>query len=186
MSDRTDATTEGDAERLSYPIGRLVRPARLTADERARAIDVVERTPADLRAAVADLDEGRLGTPYRPGGWTVRQLVHHVADSHMNAYVRFKLALTEDAPVIKPYDEAAWADLADTRRVPVATSLALLDALHERWTALLRAMAPADFERPLTHPEGGRMNVDQLLATYAWHGPHHVAHVTRLRERNGW
>ena len=171
---------------LRYPIGRLQRPDRFDATERFRAIDAVERTPADLRRALDGLDETQLDTPYRPGGWSVRQVAHHVPDSHMQAYTRLKLALTEHEPTIKPYDEAAWAHMADMQVVPVSTSLALLDALHERWIAVLRAMAPADFARTLVHPENGRMNLDQLLATYAWHGAHHVAHVTRLRERNGW
>jgi hypothetical protein len=171
---------------LRYPIGRLVRPERLDADARTRAIDAIARTPADLRRAVDGLSEAQLDTPYRPGGWSVRQVAHHVPDSHMQAYTRFKLALTEHEPLVKPYDEDAWAQLADMRVVPVSTSLTLLDALHERWVALLHAIAPDDFARTLMHPESGRMTLDQLLSTYAWHGAHHVAHVTRLRERNGW
>ena len=136
--------------------------------------------------AVAGLTEERLDTPYRPEGWTVRQVVHHVPDSHMNAYVRFKLALTESAPAIKGYEEARWAELEDTQRVPVEVSLALLAALHTRWVALLQSMPEADFQRTLVHPEHGVRTLDQMLATYAWHGPHHVAHVTALAGREGW
>jgi uncharacterized damage-inducible protein DinB len=171
---------------LSYPIGRPVRTERLEPEARARAIDAIERTPAALRAALAGLSEAQLDTPYRPGGWTLRQVAHHVPDSHMQAYTRFKLALTEDAPTVKPYDEAAWALLEDARVVPVATSLALLDALHARWIAVLRAMRPDDFARAIVHPENGRQTLDQLLSVYSWHGAHHTAHVTGLRERNGW
>jgi hypothetical protein len=124
--------------------------------------------------------------PYRPDGWTVRQVVHHVPDSHLNAYTRFKLGLTEDTPTIKPYDEAKWAQLEDSRSTPIATSLALLDAVHDRWLRVLRAMSSSDFARTLNHPENGVMNLDQMLALYEWHGRHHVAHVTNLRSRNGW
>lgn len=149
-------------------------------------MEVIAGTPARLRAAVEGLDEGQLDTPYREGGWTLRQVVHHVPDSHLNAYIRVKLALTEPEPVIKPYDEAAWAALPDTDRVPVAVSLALLDALHQRWVALWRAMSEADFAREYVHPDTGRHTLDYLLALYAWHGPHHVAHITSARARNGW
>jgi len=135
---------------------------------------------------VRGLDEAQLSTPYRDGGWSVRQVVHHVPESHMNAYIRFKLALTEDNPTIKPYNENAWVNLGDVARVPVETSVALLEALHERWVTLMEAMAPADFERPLMHPEVGAITLDRLLQLYAWHGPHHVAHVTALRAREGW
>ena len=171
---------------LRYPTGRFSRPAALDEAGRAAAIEIIAGTPRKLRDAVAGLSDSQLDTPYRPDGWTVRQVVHHVADSHMNAYIRFKLALTEDVPTIKPYEEGAWAELADTRVVPVDVSLALLDSLHVRWIALLRAMTPADFERMLTHPESGRQRLEQVLALYAWHGPHHVAHVTSLRQRMGW
>ena len=172
---------------LRYPVGRFApepdaAPARL-----AELVGEIAATPARLRAAVAGLDDRQLDTPYRPGGWTVRQLVHHVADSHLNAYVRLKLALTEDGPTIKPYDEARWAELPDVAAVPVESSLRLLDALHERWEAVLRALAPEQWERVVHHPEHpAPMSVDALLALYAWHGRHHVAHVTALREREGW
>ena len=155
--------------------------------ERAsRAIDAIAAAPAKLRAAVAGLTDVQLDTPYRPDGWTVRQVVHHVPDSHMNAYVRFKLALTEDEPTIKPYDEARWAELADTRDTPVESSLALLDRLHDRWVRLLRSMSADDFARRLRHPEMGVQRLDQVLALYDWHGRHHVGHVASLRERMGW
>lgn len=172
-------------EDLRYPIGRLRMPDRFDATGRAERIELVECTPEALARAVATLTDAQLDTPYREGGWTVRQLAHHVADSHMNAYVRFKLALTEANPTIKPYDEAAWAALADSA-LPVQPSLELLRTLHRRWVVLLRAMSDADFQRTLVHPEQGERTLDQMLAVYAWHGPHHVAHVTRLAERMGW
>ena len=180
------STVQDPSTDLSFPTGRFQRPPRLDPVARARAIDIVAATPARLREAVRGLSDTQIETPYRPGGWTVRQVVHHVPDSHLNAYCRFKLALTEDEPTIKPYEEAKWAQLPDVAAVPIATSLALLDAVHERWVAILRAMQPSDFERMLIHPESGRQSLDQVLALYAWHGPHHVAHVTKLRERMGW
>lgn len=139
-----------------------------------------------MRDAVQGLNEEQLDTPYRDGGWTLRQVVHHVPDSHLNAYTRIKLALTEPAPVIKPYDEAAWANLPDTRDVPIDVSLNLLDAVHTRWVALLHAMSDDDFRREYVHPETGRHNLDHLLALYAWHGPHHIAHITTTRQQMGW
>jgi uncharacterized damage-inducible protein DinB len=180
------STIQDSASDLRFPTGRFQRPASLDADGRARAIDTIAATPARLRDAVRGLTEEQLETPYRPGGWTVRQVVHHVPDSHVNAYCRFKLALTEDEPTIKPYEEGRWAELADSKLVPIATSLTFLDVVHERWLAILRAMTPSDFERMLNHPESGRQRLDQMLALYAWHGPHHVAHVTALRTRMGW
>jgi hypothetical protein len=150
-------------------------------------IDVIARTPAELRAAVEGLSAKQLDTPYRPDGWTVRQVVHHVPDSHLNAYIRFKLGLTEETPTIKPYDEALWAKLPDSRDTPVETSLSLLATLHDRWVRLLRAMEPADFTRQINHPEWEKpLSLDAVLALYAWHGPHHTAHVTGLRQRMGW
>lgn len=172
---------------LRFPIGKFQPPqASLTAAERRELIDQVAAAPAALRRAVAGLDDAQLDTPYRPDGWTVRQVVHHVPDSHLNAYVRFKLALTEETPTIKPYEEARWAELPDTRTTPIATSLALLDNLHERWVGLLAAMSDADYARTFRHPEMGTRPLDWTLALYAWHGRHHVAHVTALRERTGW
>lgn len=170
---------------LRYPIGRLERKATLSPEERRAAIDDVAATPARLRAAVRGLSDAQLDTPYRPQGWTVRQLVHHVADSHLNAYTRFRLALTEQEPTIKPYDEAAWATLADSA-MPVEVSLVLLERLHERLVQLLRSLPDPVFQRRVLHPENGPMTLDALLSTYAWHGPHHVAHVTSLRDRMGW
>lgn len=171
---------------LAYPIGKFTWDGPKGAADRAVRIDAIAAAPAALRAAVLGLSDAQLDTPYRPGGWTVRQVVHHVPDSHMNAYVRFKLAVTEDAPTIKPYDEAAWAELADVKAVPVATSLALLDALHARWVALLASLGDADWARTFRHPELGLVPLEKNLALYAWHGRHHVAHVTSLRARMGW
>ena len=171
---------------LRFPVGRMPRRASLTPEERRAAIDDIAATPARLRDAVRGLSEAQLDTPYRPDGWTVRQVVHHVPDSHMNAFVRLKLALTEDTPTIKPYDQAAWAKLEDARTTPIETSLSILDGVHDRMVRLLEAMSPADFERKLNHPENGVMTLDQLLAMYQWHGKHHVAHITNLRSRSGW
>ena len=169
-----------------YPTGKFHFNPDVTPEMRRRAIETIRDTPSALRAAVRGLSETQLSTPYRDGGWTVRQVVHHVPESHMNAYVRFKLALTEDNPTIKPYNEDAWSKLGDVPRAPVETSLTLLEALHERWVTLMDAMAPAEFERPLLHPEIGAITLDRLVQLYAWHGPHHVAHVTALRARKGW
>jgi hypothetical protein len=171
---------------LRYPVGQLHRPPSLTDAQRRAFIDEIASTPVKFRSAVTGLTESQFDTPYRPDGWTVRQVVHHVADSHMNALIRFKLALTEDNPTIKPYDEAAWATLEDARSTPIATSLSLVDHVHDRMVRVLRAMKPGDFARPLHHPENGAMNIDGLLATYEWHGRHHTAHISKLRERNGW
>jgi uncharacterized damage-inducible protein DinB len=174
-------------EELRYPIGKFdLNRAPATADERKKFIDELANLPERLRQALNGLNGKQLETPYREGGWTVRQLVHHIADSHMNAYIRFKLALTEDAPTIKPYKEAAWAELADSRLTPVDVSLALVESLHSRWVVLLRTLQPADWARTMIHPERGTMTLDLTLAMYAWHGAHHVAHITALRERNGW
>jgi uncharacterized damage-inducible protein DinB len=170
---------------LRFPIGRWTVPDEAPTT-RDRLIAEIAEAPAALRAAVADLDDAQLDTPYREGGWSVRQVVHHLPDSHMNAYVRVKLALTEEAPLIKTYDEAAWANLADTRDTPPEVSLALLEALHARWTALLRSLGETEWKRPITHPDWGAMPVDALLGLYAWHGRHHTAHITSLRERMGW
>lgn len=168
---------------LRYPVGKLTDDPDITDGKRTAWIRQIAEAPAALRAAVHGLTDAHLDTPYRPDGWTVRQVVHHVPDSHMNAYVRFKWALTEDTPTIKPYDEAAWATLADTRLTPVAVSLDLLDAIHRRLIVLLESLKPEDFARSLTHPVNGPMTIDRLLQVYAWHGRHHVAHVTELRKR---
>src|SRR5512133_1470168 len=167
---------------LSYPIGKFQWTGPNTDAQRAAYVADIAAVPEKLRSAVSGLNETQLDTPYRPGGWTVRQLVHHIADSHMNAYVRFKLALTETAPIVKPYDEKAWADLPDSK-LPIEVSLRLIDSLHERWTVVLRNMKPADFLSKLTHPEHGLVDLDRFLALYSWHSLHHVAHITGQRER---
>jgi hypothetical protein len=171
---------------LRYPIGKWERRDTLTPGERATMIAQIAEAPARMRTAFAGLRDEQLDTPYREGGWTVRQVVHHVPDSHLNAYTRCKLALTEEQPTIKPYDEAKWATLADSRETPLETSLTLLEALHDRWTRLLRAMTADDYARTLIHPEMGALTLDAVLGLYAWHGQHHVAHITSLRERMHW
>ena len=169
-----------------YPVGKFQRREKLTPAERRTLIDQIVAAPTRIREAVAGLNEQQLATPYRDGGWTVRQVVHHVPDSHLNAYIRFKLALTEEIPTIRPYDQAQWAELADARESPVETSLQLLESLHDRWVRLLRSMSDADFSRRLMHPENGEMTLDSVLGLYGWHGRHHTAHITSLRERKGW
>ena len=171
---------------LRYPIGKFTFEPAVTMEARRALIGQIAAAPGAMREAVAGLDARQLDTPYRPDGWTVRQVVHHVPDSHMNAYVRFKLALTETNPTIKPYDEAAWAKVADTPQTPVEVSLTLLEALHRRWVVLLESLTPDDFARPLVHPDYGPLTIDWLLQLYAWHGRHHAAHVVELRKREGW
>jgi uncharacterized damage-inducible protein DinB len=168
---------------LQYPIGRPSFPASTTTEERQVWIHEIARVPQELRAAVAGLSEEQLDTSYRPGGWTVRQVVHHLPDSHMNGFVRFKLALTEDQPKVKPFDEVRWATLADTA-LPVAPSLDLLEALHARWTRLLESMSERDYQRAFVHPDAGVFRLDQWLKHYAWHGRHHVAHIISVRQRS--
>jgi len=175
-----------EANDLRYPIGKFQFPAQVSADDRLLFIEQIAETPANLRAALEDLTEEQLNTPYRPGGWTVRQVVHHVPDSHMNSYIRFRWALTEDDPPVKGYDEARWAELPDARTGPVDMSLILLDALHVRWTALLRSLSEQDLARTFRHSELGPLRLDKVLALYAWHGRHHVAHITALRHRMNW
>ena len=171
---------------LRFPVGEFRFPESVSAADLDTFIHQIAETPAQMRAAVAGLSEQQLDTPYRPGGWTVRQLVHHVPDSHINSYVRYRLALTEDEPVIKPYDEKLWAELADARSMPVQPSLVLLESLHARWVPLLRSLSAADWKRTFRHPELGVVSLENNAALYAWHGRHHVAHMTALRERNGW
>ena len=171
---------------LRYPIGKFSYEGELAQAARRRAMDDIEAAPARLGTAVDGLSPEQLDTPYRPDGWTVRQVVHHLADSHLNAYTRFKLALTEEEPTVKPYDETRWAELSDARTAPVEISLVLLESLHRRWVLLLRSLAPADFARRFQHPELGVVTLDKNLALYAWHGRHHLAHITSLRERMGW
>jgi uncharacterized damage-inducible protein DinB len=172
---------------LRYPTGRFSSVKRpLTDAERSAKIDAIRATPARIRAAVESLSDAQLDTPYREGGWTVRQVVHHVVDSHVNAYVRFRLALTEEKPTVRPYQEKLWAELPDAKTLPVGPSLAILDGVHARWVALLETLEPRQFLRPLYHPENGDMTIDMLLELYGWHGRHHESHITGLRQRRGW
>jgi hypothetical protein len=178
---------QAQVEELRYPVGKYDRNrGQHSRDERKQLIENIAALPEQLRQAIIGLNGKQLDTPYREGGWTVRQVVHHLADSHMNAYVRYKLALTEENPTIKPYKEAAWAELADSRATPIDVSLALLDSLHARFVVLLRSLKDEDWERKLTHPEAGVMSLDLMLGLYEWHGRHHVAHITGLRRRNQW
>ena len=169
-----------------FPIGKFSFPDSITADQRNQFIADIEKTPANLRAAVGGLSRQQLDTPYRDGGWTVRQVTHHVPESHMNAYIRFKLALTEDEPTIKPYMEDRWAKLKDVESTPIETSLTLLDSLHDRWVRLLRSLGPEEWKRTFRHPELGVVPLEKNLALYAWHGKHHTAHITELKKRMGW
>ena len=171
---------------LRYPVGQLEFRKDVTDAQRAGWIAEIADAPAMLRAAVAGLTDAQLDTPYRPDGWTVRQVVHHVFDSHVNSYVRFKWALSEDEPAIKVYDQDRWAALPEARTAPVEVSLACLERLHERWVLMLRALSPSDLARTLRHPELGMLNLDDMLQMYAWHGRHHTAHITALRDREAW
>lgn len=175
-----------EMERLRYPIGPPDLQPELSRDERERMLRTLEDLPRSVRDGVDGWTDPQLDTPYRPGGWTVRQVVHHLPDSHLNAYVRFKLAVTEENPTIRPYDEKAWAEQPDARTGAVESSLVLLEGLHRRWVAWLHLLPEAAWTRTLLHPESGSMNLNQLLCLYAWHSEHHLAHVTRLREREGW
>lgn len=170
---------------LRYPIGEFDRGFDISPGARAERIRTIKDLPADLSAAVDGLEGHQLDTEYRPGGWTLRQTTHHVADSHANALIRFKLALTENTPTIRPYFEDRWAELADAN-LSVDVSLRLTDAIHERWSALLAAMSDDDFSRKLIHPESGEWTLEGMLALYAWHSRHHVAHITSLRDRMRW
>lgn len=170
---------------LKYPIGPFQLEDGFSSDVISGWIKEIEELPVLLREAVEGLDDEQLDTAYRPGGWTVRQVVHHLADSHMNSYVRFKLALTEETPVIKPYDETKWAELADYA-LPVAPSLILLDTLHKRWTCLLHSLTPADMEKTFVHPDSGEVSVGETIGLYAWHGKHHLAHITSLHQPKSW
>jgi uncharacterized damage-inducible protein DinB len=169
-----------------YPIGKFNPPELISSEDRRKAIHTLAEMPGKLREALDGLDDAQLDTPYREGGWTVRQVVHHVPDSHVNALVRLKLALTEDKPTIKPYNEAAWAELADSKAAPIESSQLLLDSVHARWDRLWRSLKPEHFARVLVHPENGERNVDWLLFLYEWHGRHHTAHITELRKQKGW
>ena len=169
-----------------YPIGKFEFVAGATSGQHKNWIDAIAALPANLRQAVTGMNDAKLDTPYREGGWTVRQLVHHVADSHINSYVRFRLALTEESPAITLYDEKEWAELPDAKSLPVGASLGILDGLHARWVVLLRSLEPDAFSRTFLHPAMGPVTVDKSLQLYAWHGRHHVAHITSLVERSGW
>ncbi len=178
--------TEADLETLRYPLGRFDPRDELSPGDRRELIDRIAAFPEAFRAALDDLDDDQLDTPYRPDGWTLRQVAHHVPDSHLNAYLRFKLAVTEDRPTIRTYEQDEWSTLSDARSLPVGPSLDLLDALHQRWTWWLRTLTEEQWARRFVHPEFGEMGLDTLLQLYAWHGHHHLAHVTGLREREGW
>jgi hypothetical protein len=171
---------------LRFPVGKYQAPKVITQAERSEWIAELEALPKKMRQAVAGLSDAQLNTPYRPDGWTVRQVAHHLPDSHLNSYVRFRLALTEDSPTIKPYEEAAWAELPDARTSPVEPSLLLLEGLHTRWVELLRSLSDTDFARTFKHPELGEIRLDWTLGLYAWHCRHHVAHIDNLRAREGW
>ncbi len=177
---------EADEFKLRYPIGKFKIEGEVTADMIKGFIRDLEEAPTNLYNAVNGLSEEQLNTPYRPGGWNVKQVVHHLPDSHMNSYIRFKLALTEDEPLVKTYKEAKWAELPDSINTPVSVSLRLFENLHIRWVALLKAMSAEDFKRTLHHPENGIMKLDRTLAVYAWHGKHHIAHITSLRKQMNW
>lgn len=169
-----------------YPIGKFKAPEANTQEVRAGHIETLRQLPERLRATVAGLNDAQLDTPYREGGWTVRQVVHHLADSHAMSVMRFKLALTEDWPTIKPYNEKAWAELSDSKKLPIEESLVMIAALHARWVYLLESMSEADFARGMNHPERGRFDLGTTLAIYDWHSRHHTAHIARLRQSKGW
>lgn len=171
---------------LRYPVGKFRFLDTVNADDRRQFIDQIAEAPLRLRSAASGLSEQQLGTPYRPGGWTVRQVVHHVPDSHLNSYIRFRLALTEEEPTIKAYFEDRWAELSDARTAPIEVSLRLLECLHSRWVGLLRSLSDEQWKRTFRHPELGLLTLDKNAALYAWHGRHHVAHIVNLRERMGW
>jgi hypothetical protein len=183
-NDKVRAMT--DLDDLRYPIGRFSPMASTLPGVRTANIHTLRLLPERLRAATAGLSDAQLDTAYREDGWTLRQVVHHVTDSHANAYIRFKLALTEEWPTIKPYDEAAWADLQDSRWLPIDGSLAFIEALHGRWVAVLESLTDDDFRKGYNHPEHGKQNLSSALALYDWHSRHHTAHITSLRKRQGW
>jgi hypothetical protein len=169
-----------------YPIGKFKFDGSPSEEQRSELIKDIQEAPAALRSAIKNLTPEQIETPYRDSGWTVRQVVHHIPESHMNAYVRFKLALTEDEPTIKPYMEDRWAGTPDVHSTPLEVSLTLLTSLHDRWVRLLRPLKPTDWKRTFRHPEIGIVSLEKTLALYSWHGQHHVAHITELRKRMGW
>lgn len=173
------------SEDLRYPIGKFSKDFDISAELRRQFINEINDLPNNLKAAVQDLNDERLDTPYRPEGWTIRQTVHHIADSHLNSQIRFKLALTEETPTIRPYFEERWAELDDSF-LPIEPSIKIIEGLHHRWTTLLNSMSESDFQRKLIHPDSGEWTLSQMLALYAWHGKHHTAHITKLRERKNW
>lgn len=181
-----NATESSSAPDLRYPIGHYQPPDAIDAETRTSWISELQRLPSRLSAVVSGLNDSQLDTPYRPGGWTVRQLVHHLADSHLNSYTRFRLALTEDSPTIKPYDEKRWAELCDAKQAPIQPSLMLLEGLHERWVRLLSSLSEADFARTFKHPDLGEIRLDWTVGLYAWHSRHHVAHIAALKARERW
>lgn len=171
---------------LRYPIGTLQREDKITSEKRHQYIDQFAETPSKLLEAVSGLSSSQLDTPYRPEGWTIRQVVHHLADSHLNAYVRFKLALTEEIPTAKSYDQKSWSELEDSRTAPVEASLSVFEGLYQRWSILLRSLSPEGFARTLHHPDWGIISLDSYLGMCVWHGLHHIAHITELRQRMHW
>ncbi len=170
---------------LRFPIGEFITNFEVTLDLRQSYIDTIANLPNDLAKAVDGLDDEQLDTKYRPEGWTIRQVIHHVADSHLNSYCRFKLAMTEDLPTIRAYDEASWAELADNK-MPVEISMKIIEGIHGRWAVMLKSMSDVDFKRELIHPDSGKWTLDKFLGLYVWHSKHHLAHITALRERKGW
>lgn len=180
MADNNDIT------KLKYPTGKFEFKEEVTPESRKAFIKEIKALPEKLKKAVDGLTDEQLDTPYRHDGWTVRQVIHHIPDSHLNAFVRIKLALTEDEPAIKTYEEKEWAKLHDYYQTPIEVSLNLLDAVHKRWVVLLNSLSDDDFRRKVKHPDWGLISVDYLVAQYAWHGNHHAAHITSLRERMGW
>ncbi len=173
------------SEDLKFPIGKYDKNTKISLEQREQFFTEIAQLPNALRGAVENLSDEQLDTPYRPGGWTVRQVIHHVGDSHMNSFIRFKLALSEVNPTIRPYAEDLWAETPEYK-MPVGVSLNLIDSIHQRWRTLLDSMSNADFARTLNHPETGKWTLDNQLGLYAWHGRHHTAHVTNLKKRNGW
>jgi len=173
------------SEDLRFPIGKFDNSVEITSELRKEFVQIIAQLPTTLEKAISNLSDEQFDTPYRPEGWTVRQTVHHIADSHLNSFIRFKLALTEATPTIRPYAEDRWAELADSR-MPIDASLKIIEGVHARWTALLQSMTEADYQKQLKHPDSGAWTLEKMLALYEWHGRHHTAHITKLRDRNNW